>query len=93
MKDTPTFKVSMEDENVIRAIAKRAKEVHNCNALGVSMDVTACHANGCPLDLDKLLAFSPFDFCHDVMGIQDHLDRKTGKMMNYFLPRSAAPQP
>lgn len=93
MKNNPSFEVSAEDRNVILAIAKRAKKVHKCNVLEVFMDLTACHANGCPLDLDKLLEFDVFNFCHDVLGILDHLDRKTGKLTNSFFPRSAVLMP
>lgn len=56
------------------------------------MDLAATHANGCKLDLDKLLAFDNFNFAHDVFGIREHLDRKTGKLKDFFLPRCAQPR-
>lgn len=51
------------------------------------MDLIATHANGCPLDFDKLLAFDDFNFQHDFWGIVSHIDRNTGKLKNNFLPR------
>lgn len=91
MKDTPSFKVSLEDYNVIRAIVDRAEQMFpkKVNRIGLLMDLTACHANGTPLRLDDLLAAGPFDFADDVLSIQDHLDRRTGKLAIYFIPRFA----
>lgn len=57
--------------------------------LQLTMDITAAHANGCPLDLGRLLAAAPFDFAHDIAGIQRHLDRSTGTLTDCFLPRYA----
>jgi len=95
MNSTVQFKVSLEDDNVIRAIVDRAAQTFQgkINKMGLTMDITACHANGNPLRLDDFLAASPFDFAHDVFGIQDHLDRKTGQLINCFLPRFSQPQP
>lgn len=95
MKDIPTFKVSLEDDNVIRAIVDRAAKTFQgkINKMGLTMDITACHANGNPLRLDDLLTASPFDFAHDVFGIIDHLDRETGSLINHFSPRFSQPQP
>jgi hypothetical protein len=54
------------------------------------MDLTACHANGCPLKLEKMLSWErDFDLAHDVWGINRHIDRKTGEMPDCFLPRFA----
>lgn len=59
--------------------------------INLTMDLTACHANGCPLDFRKLLDFDDFNFAHDVGGISRHIDRSTGALGGCFLPRSAAP--
>lgn len=53
------------------------------------MDLAATHANGCPLDFEKLLGFDDFDFKHDMFGIARHLDRSTGELMHCFYPRCA----
>jgi len=55
------------------------------------MDLTAAHANGNPLDLDKLLGFDDFNFTHDICGINRHIDRATGKLMDRFSPRCSMP--
>lgn len=54
------------------------------------MDLTACHANGCPLDFDKLSKFDDFNMAHDILLIERHIDRSTGKLGDCFLPRCAA---
>jgi hypothetical protein len=54
------------------------------------MDLTACHVNGCALDLAGLYAAPQMDFAHDVLGIWRHLDRSTGKLGDCFVPRYAA---
>jgi len=57
------------------------------------MNLTACHLNGCPLDLAKLLDAKAFALAHDVQGIDRHLDRDTGQLdTDRFLPRCALPQ-
>ena len=55
--------------------------------LKMGMDIIACHANGCQLDLKKLLTFEDADFFHDINGISEHINRNTGKLENFFLPR------
>lgn len=55
----------------------------------LSMDIEACHNNGCKLDLGKLLHAPAFDFAHDIYGIHKHLNRETGEMQHCFLPRCA----
>ena len=51
------------------------------------LDVVVTHANGHPLDLEKLLTFSEGDFSHDILGIDTFLDRKTGTLLQLFSPR------
>lgn len=58
--------------------------------LSARMDITACHANGCPLHLAAMLQGAKdnsFDFIHDLSGIYRNLNRDTGKLSNCFLPR------
>lgn len=55
------------------------------------MDITACHLNGCPLDLPGLADASIGDFNHDVMGIRKFINRETGKLEGDF-PRYALKQ-
>ena len=53
------------------------------------MDLDATNSNGCKLDLLKLATFPDFDMMHDVCGIMNHIDRRTGKLKDCFLPRCA----
>lgn len=92
-----SFNVTEKEAGVIHSIAVRAnREVFNGwttqTILDTEMDITATHANGCPLDLDKLLAADKFNFAHDVGGIRKHLDRNTGQLRDCFLPRCAKKQ-
>jgi hypothetical protein len=57
--------------------------------LDLQMDINAAHSNGCPLDLQKLLDFPEVDFWHDIYGICEYINRTTGKLEGFFLPRSA----
>jgi hypothetical protein len=88
------LEVSRGELQIITKIMLRAASMLNLELLGsdrlsLSMDLTACHANECPLDLDGLLLANDLDFTHDVCGIMRHIDRKTGTLTNCFLPRYA----
>ena len=90
----PSFKNTKEECPEIHLIARRAIQLYakhdvKLNFMDIEMDITACHANGCALDLPKLRTFPDFDFMHDVSGIYRHLDRNTGKLLDCFVPRSA----
>ena len=52
------------------------------------MDIIAVHAKT-PLDLDRLLRADAFNFAHDVLGINHHLNRETCELDGRFLPRFA----
>jgi len=86
------FKTTKEESALISKIADRAVEqgiATKKQRIDVIMDLEACHSNGCPLDLQKLLDFPNFDFNHDIGGINRHLDRENGKLKNCFCPRCA----
>lgn len=91
--DAISFSVSDEDARLIGLIADRALELYRRfeiiapERMGVQMDLTACHANGCPLRLAELLAADNFNFVHDVIGIWRHLNRETGRLEDLFSPR------
>ena len=76
----------------INAICDRAIKEVDRPKLDLAMDIEATHCNGCPLDLDKLLAFKDFDFFHDIYGIINCLDRDTGELKECFLPRCSRPE-
>jgi hypothetical protein len=92
----PQFNASRYESEIINRIANRA--VAMANNLGIeydkmtaTMDVMACHCNGCPLDLAKLETVDDGTFGHDVFGIRRHIDRSSGKLTDCFLPRLALP--
>lgn len=93
MKQAVSFDVSATDGQLINQIVLRATSLlGGFEKLELSMDLTAVHANGNPLRLMDLLTASQFDFCHDITGIQKHLNRNTGKLENFFTPRFSAPR-
>lgn len=86
------FKLTKSEKAVVEKIVSRACEIaeksgKQYDRKTCDMDITATHLNGCPLDLSKLLYANDFNFAHDVFQIGMHLDRKTGKLSNHFLPR------
>lgn len=83
-----SFDVDDADLDIIDQIVVRAKaKINNMSCSDLRMDLVATHCNGRPLDLEKLLRADEFTFSHDIYGITDHLNRKTGKLMNCFRPR------
>ena len=82
--------VSRKDGVKIDAIMLRAMKVlppGHITPLMLALDLTACHCNGNPLDLDELLNASTGQFIHDIVGICRHIDRETGKLGDCFSPR------
>jgi len=93
------WSVSDTDRDLIDRIVDRAMRDmpiaiwYNINRQALRMDITATHANGNPLDLARLLNdFPAFDFSHDIAGIVGHLNRSTGKLEDWFVPRCTARQ-
>ncbi len=94
---TVSFDVRPAERGLISLIVDRAEELaladdHILDRVSTAMDLTACHANGCPLDLIKLVAADNATVSHDVFGIARHLDRSTGQLRDFFLPRCALPE-
>lgn len=57
--------------------------------LSLDMDLSATHAVT-PLRLADLLAADDFSFAHDVFGIMRHINRRTGRLDDHFVPRFCA---
>ena len=90
MSGAVSFAASKDEYGTITAIVMRAVAegiVPKGHTFDAIMDVTACHANGCPLRLDELLQGALADFAHDVLGIRRYIDRSTGQLTECFLPR------
>lgn len=88
------MKCTREDILIIRQIAERAviiatKAGHEYSKTDAIMDLMAAHED-CPLRLQELLAADLFDFGHDVFGINRHLNRRTLKLEDCFVPRYVA---
>jgi len=79
-------------EVMLRAASLMNFESRGLDRLTICMDLTACHANGCPLDLDGLLSATPSDLIHDVAGISARINHTTGQMEDCFVPRYALTQ-
>ncbi len=81
-----------EHSLIIKIVDRALKADPEYTRMDAMMDIEACHCNGHPLDLQKLLTAPRFDFIHDVFGIRRHIDRSTGKLMNCFSPRCSMPE-
>lgn len=89
-----SFTVSKRENNLIKDIAQRAcvlasRADGDYELMDAEMDITAAHANGCRLRLKELRDADEFDFVHDVFGIRRHLNRQTGALESFFVPRYA----
>lgn len=94
---TVRFDVSEKDRKLVAAIVDRAmtrpdRVLFDGDRLGLTMDIEATHRNGNRLALARLLAADDFNFWHDVAGIQATLNRRTGKLTNFFVPRFSSPK-
>lgn len=91
---TPKNTITRKESILIQSIVERAKHIAQragvpFDTMSTIMDLEACHSNGCRLNLYKLRDADDFNLAHDVFGIIIHLDRNTGKLKDFFLPRFA----
>lgn len=89
-----SFDRTPAEDRYIRMIVTRAAKLAESvgtvlDRLEITMDLAACHANGCPMDFKALVNADDFNFTHDVGGINRHIDRETGKLGGCFRPRFA----
>lgn len=87
------WNASEEERKLIRKVIDRVdrhKPLNQDQRLNITMTLTACHLNGCPLDFEKLLSCDTFTLFHDIVGIEDHINIETGLIERCFLPRCAA---
>lgn len=90
-----SFDVTAEEARLISKITHRAMKVVEENDLkgyefqDLEMDITAAHVNDSPIDLNALLHADDATFGHDVFGINRYIDRTTGKLTEFFVPRTA----
>lgn len=91
------FNTTKEEDKLIRLIVERARPIFESQGVPFNvqdrmMDLSAVHSNGCPLDFEKFLAFDDFNFNHDFVGIFNCLNRETGRLERFFLPRCSKPK-
>ena len=89
---TVKFAINRHDFDTIEEIVNRAWGIawlrkSYASRTDMHMDVSAVHSNGNPLRLEDLLNADDFNFAHDMSGIHNCLNRKTGKLTRNFSPR------
>jgi hypothetical protein len=84
-----------DDQALIAAIAARAARelqgtnLFNGDVVELEADIKAVHLNDLPLDLPAFLAADDYQFVHDILSIQQNIDRTTGQLRNFVIPRYA----
>lgn len=85
------WECTREEFLLIVKIVERANSISPVkDRVALQMDIEAVHCNDMKLDLQRLLDAPQGDFGHDVFGIQRHIDRRTGKLQDFFCPRLAS---
>lgn len=79
------------DMYFIDRIANRAEELNvdfgeDRDDTDLRLDIQCVHET-IGLRLEDMLGADDFNFLHDIYGIMDHLDRETGEMLDFFIPR------
>ena len=77
-----------ENATINKIVSRSQKLMRVTDRMSLDMDISAAHLS-CPIKLDKLLEADDFNFCHDVAGIVNHIDRTTGELKDCFVPRFA----
>ena len=86
-------RISNYEMNLIEQIAERAFPLYGAlgiadNKLTIMMDLAGAHID-CPIALDELRDANEETFHHDVFGIRRHFNRRTFRLEDCFLPRTA----
>ena len=85
--------ISTTEFYCIDAIVKRAQFwFPDRDYRDIKMDIVVTQLI-CPLRLTELLEADDTNFVHDVAGIERHLNRRTFKMEDCFVPRFADVEP
>lgn len=82
--------MTKEERLLIIDIAIRAEELGalQYNIMSLIMDIETAHEQF-KLRLNELLAADDVNFLHDIVGIQNNIDRKKKEIGNCFVPRYA----
>lgn len=83
------FKTTKQEDEIIVKIIERAEGLGvEYDRLSLWMDISAVHSKY-PIRLQEWLEADNFNFLNDVFGIIKHLNRQTGELEEFFLPRFA----
>lgn len=82
-----------EDLEIVNKIIERAENMDLLGSDRVSllMDINIAHKTF-NLRLNDFLEADDFNFSHDIVGIQNHVNRESKTMEDFFLPRFAGNQ-
>lgn len=80
--------MTKEESMIMFKILERADKmgIMANDRMTLSIDLGVAH-KATPLDFERLLEADNFNFSHDIVGIQNHVDRERKKMDETFLPR------
>ena len=84
-----------DEETLVSRIIDRSRSLGDQHDIAVDpeslyLDLAATHGQ-IPLRLADLANADDFNFVHDIFGIMNHMDRNTGQLTDYFVPRYAKP--
>lgn len=82
--------MTKDEKLTIMKIAERAEEkgLLLFDRLSLIMDIEVAHSEF-NLRLVDLLEADDYNFAHDIVGIQNNIDRENKKIINFFVPRFA----
>lgn len=87
---TVSFETTPQERKQIVAIVNRAGGLGlKVDSKTSAMDLAATHANGTPMDFERMLAADDLNFLYDFVGIAEHINRETGALDDFFRPRFA----
>ena len=95
MKKEVIFNYELRDQflvdRIINRFMKDKVNSENFDKWDIELSLRASNGvNGNPnLALLRLESFDDFDFFHDMMGIVEHINKKTGELEDFFIPRCA----
>lgn len=81
-------KFTHEERSTARIIMDRAAHELNQDPTNTLMNLSAVHCHT-PLRLHALAEADKFNFAHDILGIERHINKTTGELEDCFLPRFA----
>lgn len=92
MIDYKTVRLFEAEWEAIDRVLARAAEIHFSRTTGITEQslkaaLVIAYGNDPSIKLDVLLESAEEDFWHDTIGIYQYLNRATGKMRDFFVPR------